>query len=95
MEVTNLSTEELRELKKLISEELSRRHRAKEGEKCSCWKCNHCWYDENAHPTRRWDKGGFKCMAWSKKGRLIPTKHTAPSWCPVKKGDGNDQSRGD
>ena len=80
--VTHLTTEELRRLKKEIEAELSKRHKAKEDEKCNCWTCSHCWHDENAHPSRRCDRDGFKCMAWSKKGRVIPTKHKAPSWCP-------------
>ncbi len=80
------STADLRELKKRIEEELSKRHKAKEEEKCSCWTCGHCFYDENAHPSYRWGKGGYKCMAWSKKGKIIPTKHKAPIWCPEGKG---------
>lgn len=83
IDITKLSTEELRTLKQQITEELSKRHKAQEEEKCSCWTCGHCFYDENAHPTYRSHKGGYKCMAWSKKGRLIFTKHKAPIWCPL------------
>jgi hypothetical protein len=82
-----LSTEELRTLKQQITEELSKRHKAQEEEKCSCWACGHCFYDENAHPTYRWNKGDYKCMAYSKRGRIIFTKHKAPCWCPIKKGE--------
>lgn len=87
LDVTKLSTEELRDLKKLISDELSKRHKAKEEEKCSCWTCGHCFYDEKAHITYRYGRGDFKCMAYGKKGRIIPTKHKAPSWCPIGKGE--------
>ena len=85
IDITTLSTEELRTLKQQITEELSKRHKAQEEEKCSCWTCGHCFYDENAHKTwPHWsNRGAYKCMAWSKKGRIIPTKHKAPVWCPL------------
>lgn len=84
IDVARMTTEELRELKKQVSDELSRRHKEQEDEKCSCWACGHCFYDmNNAHPSRRYDKGGYRCMAWSKRGRLISTKHKAPNWCPL------------
>ena len=84
IDITKLSTVELRALKKEVDQELSRRHKAKEEEKCSCWTCHHCFYDEEAHPSyRKGNRGGYKCMKWSKKGRLIFTKHTAPVWCPL------------
>ena len=90
IDITNLSTEELRKLKKEIEQELSKRHKAKEDEKCSCWTCGHCFYDKDAHSSYpRGCRGGFRCMAWNKKGRIIPTKHKAPSWCPVMKGETN------
>lgn len=87
--IKDLSTEELRRLKKQITEELSKRHKAKEDEKCNCWTCGHCFYDSNAHINwPRWsDRGDYKCMACSKHGKIIPTKHKAPAWCPKKKGD--------
>lgn len=84
-----LTIEELRFLKKEITKELSRRHKLKQKEKRNCQSCDHCFYDENAHKTwPDWsNRGGYKCMAWSKNGRIIPTKHKAPSWCPMKKDD--------
>ena len=89
IDVTTMSTEDLRRFKKDISEELSKRHKEKQEEKCNCWTCGHCFYDKDAHMSYpRWmDRGDYKCMAWGKKGRIIPTKHQAPSWCPVMKGD--------
>lgn len=88
MDITNLSTEELRELKKQIANELSRRHKAQEDEKCNCWTCHHCFHDSEAHIARRkGNRDGFKCMAWSRRGRIISTKHKAPVWCPIRKGD--------
>ena len=87
IDVTTMSTEDLRRLKKDISEELSKRHKVKEEEKCNCWTCGHCFYDKKAHPSYRYDQGAYKCMAYGKHGKIIPTKHKAPSWCPVMKGD--------
>lgn len=82
----SMSTEDLRRLKKEIEAELSKRHKAKEEEKCSCWTCGHCFYNENAHTSYKWNRGDYKCMAWGRHGKIIPTKHKAPSWCPIKKG---------
>ena len=86
-----MSTEYLRAFKKEIEQELSRRHKAKEDEKCNCWTCGHCFYDENAHTSLPrgfgFNRGGYKCMAYGKKGKIIPTKHKAPCWCPIGKGD--------
>lgn len=76
IDITNLSTEELRTLKQQITEELSKRHKAQEEEKCSCWTCHHCFYDENAHksyPKSSDYRGDYKCMAWSKKDHIITT----------------------
>lgn len=84
MKLEEMSTEQLREEKRKIEAELSKRHKAKEDEKCCCWTCGHCFHDDNAHPSRRLNRDGYKCMLWSKKGRLIETKHKAPSWCPLK-----------
>ena len=87
LDITNISTEELRDIKKVIEAELSRRHKEKQEEKCNCWTCGHCFYDENAHTTYRYDRGDYKCMAYGKKGRIIMTKHKAPAWCPIMKGN--------
>ena len=89
MDIKEMTTEELRQLKKDISDELSRRHKAKEDEKCSCWTCHHCFYDKNAHPSYKNPdfRGGYRCLAWGDKGRNISTKYKAPAWCPVKKGE--------
>ena len=87
LDITNISTEELRDIKKVIEAELSRRHKEKQEEKCNCWNCGHCFYDENAHTTYRYDRGDYKCMAYGKKGRIIMTKHKAPAWCPIMKGN--------
>lgn len=87
MDIANLSTEELRTLKQQITKELSKRHKALEDEKCNCWTCHHCFYDENAHTSfPKGNRGEYKCMAWGKKGKIIPTKHKAPVWCPTKNG---------
>lgn len=87
IDVRQVSTKTLRDFKKAIEAELSKRHKAKEDEKCNCWTCHHCFYDDEAHIShRKGNRGGYKCMAWSKKGKIINTKHTAPCWCP-KKGD--------
>lgn len=85
IDVSRMTVEELRKLKKDVEKELSRRHKEKEDEKCSCWTCHHCFFDKNAHksyPKSSDYRGDYKCMAWSKKGRIIPTKHKAPVWCP-------------
>ena len=89
LDITNISSEELRDIKKVIEAELSRRHKEKQKEKCNCWTCGHCFYDKDAHISypRSMDRGDYKCMAWGKKGRIIPTKHKAPTWCPVMKGE--------
>lgn len=89
IDVSGLSTETLRDFKKAVEAELSKRHKEKQEVKCSCWTCGHCFYDENAHITYRWNRGDYKCMAYGKKGRIIPTKHKAPTWCPVMKGEIN------
>ena len=86
-EIKDISTWALRDLKKEIEAELSKRHKAKEDEKCCCWTCGHCFHDDNAHPSRRLNRDGYKCMLWSNKGRIIETKHKAPSWCPLKSKD--------
>ena len=88
MELNNMTTVELRVLKKEIEDELSKRHWEKENNKRSCSTCEYCIYDRNAHPTWKFNAGGHKCMAWSDRGKLLPSsprngRKTAPSWCPI------------
>lgn len=87
---TKLSTEQLRVIKKEIEEELSKRHKEREDLKRCCSGCEYHKYDENAHPTWRYHKGAFKCVIYGRNGKIIPTKHVAPSWCP--KGQYDDSS---
>jgi hypothetical protein len=90
MDIANLTTEELRSIKKQIEDELSKRHKANQDEKFVCWLCSDCFFDKDAHTSYpKGCRGGYRCMAWNKKGRIINTKHKAPAWCPKMKGDKN------